>query len=202
MRKARPSATGLGRGPSEICTICTTPRVPVSGTRGVITSDRPHPEFDVSHFLHRNIRLAKREDGTAIVEFAFVVPVLLILVLGILDFGKAMNYWIDQNHLASTGARWAAVNKNPGPGSTLQQSVRLQGDTAQLRDGARVCIRFPNGAAVGQPVEVKMSFDYAWLPFIANRLDIATTTITGTATMRLEAIPSYSAGAGGTGTCA
>ena len=151
-------------------------------------------------FLHQNARLAKREEGTAIVEFAFVVPVLLILILGILDFGKAMNYWIDENHLASAGARWAAVNKNPGPGETLQKSIQQQADTAELRE-ATVCVSFPNGASIGQPVEVKMSFEYQWLPYITNVLD-TTTTISGTASMRLEAIPTYDAGAGGTGTCA
>ncbi|MDP8956136.1 MAG: pilus assembly protein [Actinomycetota bacterium] len=145
---------------------------------------------------------AKSEDGVAATEFAVVLPLLLLIVLGIMDFGKAMNYWIDENHLASTGARWAAVNRNPGPGATLQQSIQQQADTSELR-GATVCVSFPNGAAVGQPVQVTMRLDYEWLPYIANRLSIATTTISGTATMRLEAIPStYEAGAGGTGTCA
>ena len=197
MHSARPSATGLGRSNFKLHT---TPRVPPSGTRGVTSNDTLHPNFDVTLFFQRIARRAKNEDGTAIVEFAFVLPVLLIVALGVLDFGKAMNYWIDQNHLASAGARWAAVNKNPGPGATLQQSIRLQADTVELRT-ATVCVSFPNGPAVGQPVKVTMRFGYQWLPLLAKRLSIAKTTIAGTATMRLEAIPSYSAGAGGTGTC-
>ena len=150
-------------------------------------------------------RLAGRdpEGGAALVEFALVLPVLLVLLLGMLDFGKAFNYWIDQTHLANEGARWAAVNKNPGGGS-LQQYVRSQANTPELRDGGtasvagpiQICITFPNGTnQVGDPVRVTASTTYNWLPFLGSRLGIAQTTMTASATMRLEAAPSvYGAG--------
>ena len=48
------------------------------------------------------------------VEMALVMPILLFLALGIVDFGRAMNYWNDVNQIAADGARFAAVNKNPG----------------------------------------------------------------------------------------
>lgn len=143
------------------------------------------------------------EAGVALVEFALVLPLLLILVFAMLDFGKAFNYWIDQTHLANEGARWAAVNKNPGGGS-LQQYVRSQANTPELRDGGtasvagpiQICITFPNGTSqVGDPVRVTASTTYNWLPFLGSRLGIAQTTMTASATMRLEAAPSvYGAG--------
>lgn len=151
-----------------------------------------------SRFAGRN-----PEEGAALVEFALVLPVLLVLLLGMLDFGKAFNYWIDQTHLANEGARWAAVNKNPGGGS-LQQYVRSQANTPELRDGGtasvagpiQICITFPNGTSqVGDPVRVTASTTYNWLPFLGSRLGIAQTTMTASATMRLEAAPSvYGAG--------
>lgn len=143
------------------------------------------------------------EAGVSLVEFALVLPLLLVLLFGMLEFGKAFNYWIDSTHLANAGARWAVVNKNPGSG-TLQQYVQQQADTPELRNGGtasvpgplEVCISFPNGSAnVGDPVHVRASVTYNWLPFLGTRLGIAQTTITGSATMRLEAQPSnYGAG--------
>jgi Flp pilus assembly protein TadG len=56
-----------------------------------------------------------REEGVALVEFAFVLPLLLVLVLGIVDFGKAFNYKNDETHLANQAARYAAVNNSPDP---------------------------------------------------------------------------------------
>jgi len=59
-----------------------------------------------------------REDrGTALAELAFVLPLLLILLLGMLDFGKAFYDWMTETHLASEGARLAAVNYCPAPSS-------------------------------------------------------------------------------------
>ena len=139
----------------------------------------------------------------SLVEFALVLPLLLVLLLGMLDFGKAFNYWIDETHLANEAARWAVVNKNPGSG-TLQQYVQQQADTPELRDGGtssvpsplQICISFPSGTAnVGDPVHVTASATYNWLPFLGTRLGITSTTITGSSTMRLEAQPTnYGAG--------
>ena len=144
----------------------------------------------------------REERGVALVEFALVAPILFLLLFGMLDFGRAFNYWIDSTHLANEGARWAVVNHNPGSG-TLQEYIQQQADTGELRDGGsasipdplQVCISFPNGGTVGQPVHVTASVTYHWLPFISDRIGVLATTVTGQSTMRLEAVPTnYSAG--------
>ena len=38
-----------------------------------------------------------------------VLPLLMMLLLGMLDFGKAFNSWIDETHMANVGARLASV---------------------------------------------------------------------------------------------
>ena len=142
-------------------------------------------------------RLAlRREDGAALVEFTLVLPLLLLLLLGMLEFGRVFNYWIDENHMANVAARWAAVNTNPGPGGTLADSVQQEADTNELRNGgttsvpsgAEVCIEADNWS-VGEPVTARVSVDYNWMPLIGNSLGgVTTTTLTGSATMRLEAV--------------
>jgi TadE-like protein len=140
---------------------------------------------------HSDPRTTPNEDGAALVEFVLVLPLLLLLLLGMLDLGKAFNYWIDETHLANEGARYAAVNKNPGPGASLQQSIKSQADTDDLRDAVEVCISFPGagGAVVGEPVEVRVSSNYTFLGFIADELDLTSKTISSTSTMRLERTP-------------
>jgi Flp pilus assembly protein TadG len=143
------------------------------------------------------------EEGTALVEFALILPILALLLFAMLDFGKAFNYWIDETHLANEGARWAVVNRNPGGGS-LQQYILPQATTAELRNGgtasiaspAQVCITFPNGTSnVGDPVQVTVSATYHWLPILGSRIGITQTAITGSSNMRLEALPTnYAAG--------
>jgi Flp pilus assembly protein TadG len=144
--------------------------------------------------LRRATEIERGESGAALVEFALVLPLLLVILLGMLDFGKGFNYWIDETHLANEGARWAAVNKNPGSG-TLAQYIQGQADTKELLNGgtaqvpspARVCISFPNGTQnAGDPVKVTVSTTYYWLGFLRSRLGVASTTISGESTMRLE----------------
>jgi len=161
-------------------------------------------------------KLVRNEKGTALVEFAMILPILALLLFGLIDFGKAFNYWNDETHLAAEGARWAVVNSNPGSG-TLQQYIQQQADTSELRSLATVCVSFPTNPdtgtsqQVGDPVSVTVKANYPWIPFLRSRIHILGGTsvqltlpgsISGTATMRLEALPtSYSAGSGGTGSC-
>lgn len=157
-------------------------------------------------------RCLRPESGVALAELAFVLPLVMILLLGMLDFGKAFNAQIDETHLANDGARLAAVNFSVG-GCTqantnicLAQYIQGNADAAELKNGrtgdstfapnqgpVRVCISYPTNAAtttagnIGDPVQVTASVDYAWLKYVTGRLRLGPTTpITGKATMRLE----------------
>jgi TadE-like protein len=158
--------------------------------RGRINSLRDHGG-DRARRILRGLRGS--EDGQALVELALVVPLLLLLVLGIVDFGRAVNYWNDENHLASVGARYAAVGALPtggtcGPASanaTNPLVAYLQceagNDSLELKNGSGASSP-PNGIqgtglsgsgaisvcvpsnAVGQPVTVAMNTTFQWLP--------------------------------------
>ena len=125
--------------------------------------------------------LRREERGAALVEFALVLPLVLLLLLGMLDFGKAYNYWIDETHLVNAaGARWAAVDRNPGPGATLQESSAARrtptscatAAPTRCRRRSQVCIGFPERAAHRRrdPVQVTVSANYHFLPFIGDEL--------------------------------
>jgi Flp pilus assembly protein TadG len=57
----------------------------------------------------RNARLADRQAGAAAVELALVLPILLLLVFGIVDFGRAYNAQISLTQAAREGARARAL---------------------------------------------------------------------------------------------
>jgi Flp pilus assembly protein TadG len=153
----------------------------------------------------------RQERGTALVELAFVLPLVLVLLLGMLDFGKAFNEWIDETHLANEGARLAAVGylaadctSSANPNVCIAQQIQGDADLTELKSGraannyadaqaaARVCISYPVNPAttthglVGDPVQVTVKLHYHWLKYLINRVNLATTTIEGKATMRLE----------------
>ena len=55
-------------------------------------------------------KLRRKDRGASLVEFAFVLPFLLLLVLGIIEFGFILGLNNDVRHGAREGARLAAVN--------------------------------------------------------------------------------------------
>jgi Flp pilus assembly protein TadG len=57
-------------------------------------------------------RKARGEDGAALVEMALITPLLLILLLGIIEFGYVFAQYNEVRHAAREGARYAAVS-NP-----------------------------------------------------------------------------------------
>jgi Flp pilus assembly protein TadG len=142
------------------------------------------------------------ESGQALIEFALVLPILLVILLGMLDFGKVFNYWNDTTHITAEGARFAAVDRKPSPTGTgsLQQQLHDQVETTELQSGgsdslpaaAQVCISFPNGTSnPGDPVRVTMTFEYHWLAFITAQTDLLSKTVSSSSTMRLETFPTH-----------
>jgi hypothetical protein len=132
-------------------------------------------------------RRYRRQDGQALVEFAFVLPIMLALVFGIVEFALALNKQGDATHIASEVARFAAVNENPGEGEgkTLARWGIAQFHNEALQNGkaSRLCISFPNGNEAGQPVKVEITSTVIWLPI--PKLE-ASTNLVGSAVMRLE----------------
>ena len=55
----------------------------------------------------------RRNDGVAMTEFALILPVFVLIIVGILSFGRVFFYWIEANHLANETARWAVVDQEP-----------------------------------------------------------------------------------------
>ncbi|MBT2514375.1 TadE/TadG family type IV pilus assembly protein [Arthrobacter sp. ISL-30] len=55
-------------------------------------------------------RKPKSEAGAVAVEFALIIPIFLVLVLGIMEFGRAFNIQVSLSEAAREASRYAAVN--------------------------------------------------------------------------------------------
>jgi len=89
------------------------------------------------------VRARPRPDGQssqALIEFALISPVLLLLVFGIIDIGRAVFYYDTLNHAAREGAR-AAV----GASSQLPTNQTVLNAVTQQLVGAPVSEPCPQG---------------------------------------------------------
>jgi Flp pilus assembly protein TadG len=125
-------------------------------------------------------RLIRKEQGQSLVEFALVIPVLILIVMGIIEFG---NLWMTMNVLsgaAREGARVAAVTDPDA--AQVQSAVENVLIPANI-SGATISVTGPNGAS---EVTVTIQFDYtvATLGFIPGLS--GTLQLTRSATMHWE----------------
>jgi Flp pilus assembly protein TadG len=59
------------------------------------------------------LRLRRDDRGQALVEFALIAPLFFMLIVGVIQFAVALNFWFDLQRLSNQGARSAAVNCGP-----------------------------------------------------------------------------------------
>jgi len=77
--------------------------------------------------LRAHGRARSGDRGAAAVEFALVLPLLLLLVCGIIDFGRAINAQITLTQAARTGARLAALGQPNVATATRAAATGLSG---------------------------------------------------------------------------
>lgn len=60
------------------------------------------------------LKAKKKERGAVAVEMALVLPVLLLLLIGIMEFGRVLNVQVSLTQAAREGARHAAIHYDDG----------------------------------------------------------------------------------------
>lgn len=151
-------------------------------------------------------RRRDRERGQSLVEFAIIVPTLLILVFGIIDFGLALRSYITVTQATREGARYASVGNAAGTftsggsgdcnGSTTTTAVgkvctAMNG--LSLSDITSVSVTYPNGKVSGQSVRVQASYRYEYITPVRTLVNVLSggslddhLTLSATTDMRLE----------------
>jgi len=66
-------------------------------------------------------RRKRSDEGASAVELALVLPILMILLVGIVQFAFLFDQWLQIEHAAREGVRWASL-VNPGP-TVVQQTI-------------------------------------------------------------------------------
>lgn len=54
----------------------------------------------------------KSQKGQSIVEFAIVIPMLLLILFGIVDFGRTFHIYLSMNHVGREVARAASIHED------------------------------------------------------------------------------------------
>ena len=95
----------------------------------------------------------KRERGAVIVEFALLLPILVLLVFGTIEFGRGYHSRSTLAHAARQSVRVAAL----GTGDP----VATARDAAPNLDGLLIGVTVtPDPCTPGEPVTVTLTYDH------------------------------------------
>jgi Flp pilus assembly protein TadG len=144
----------------------------------------------------RRLRLLHADDGQALVEFALVMPIIIALLLGIVQFGIIFNNYETMTDAARVGARQAITARWSGDhgaaGYAAARSAAGNLKQSDLGVDIQSCVpgTYPCGSSPGQDwtatgneVTVKVTY-----PYNIKILDVvvASGTITAVTKERLE----------------
>src|SRR5689334_25265968 len=97
-----------------------------------------------------------RDRGATAVEVALLMPILLMLVMGIVDFGRALQAQITLTQAAREGVRVAALQQPNPAGRTQSAATGLSGVSVSVTS----C---PTGSAGSASAEVQASYSFEFI---------------------------------------
>ena len=129
------------------------------------------------------------EKGQALVEFTLLVPIFLVLLFAIIDFGMGFYSWISVTNGAREGARLGVVM-----GTEQQIKDQVYQAVSLPNEGTKMTVTVTNAQGQpGQSVVVKVDYDYDLITplagiasFVSGNAFGPTLTFSSTAEMRLE----------------
>ncbi|MDA0271516.1 MAG: pilus assembly protein [Chloroflexi bacterium] len=125
--------------------------------------------------------------GQAVVEMAFVLAILMTLVIGGIEVGRAVNAWAIVTHASREGARVGAATctLDPGCEDRVTDAIEISLTGLPVAD-ARWTVD-PGPYQAGAPFQVRVEFDVVpFTPLIGAFFSDGALTLVGETTMRLE----------------
>lgn len=150
-----------------------------------------------------------KSEGQAVVELVLVMPLILLMVFAVVEFGFALNSHLAVSNAAAEGARYGALGSPPGDGTCAANTVRGRAlhTSGENLECSEITVSYPGGpgsVARGDSVVVHVSHDYDMVTPLGAILDFLgevgfpdSLTLSACSTGRLEQAPAPAVARGG-----
>lgn len=128
-------------------------------------------------------RALKSNKGQALVEMAFVLPILLLVLMGIVEFGRILNSYLIITNASREGARYSAIH------STNTQITSVIGSLTATLDQSKLKITITPSEAnriTGSSAEVRIDYDIDIITPIISNIVPDPFRVTAQTVMRVE----------------
>src|SRR5215472_2536784 len=125
------------------------------------------------------MRSARRDRGAAAVEFALVLPVLLLIIFGIIDFGRMLYTQITLTQAAQASARATAIlGEDPGRAEANTAASGLNPAPGQMDVTIRTC---PQSPSPTDNAEADLTYSFSFVTPLALLAKLGNGTVDLTA---------------------
>lgn len=138
-------------------------------------------------FRRRGDRQPKNRLGAAAVEFAVCAPVLVLLLIGMIEFGRMVMVQQVLTNASREGCRVAILDGSTNSEIQTTVSNYLSGSNI---NGATVTVtpNDPNTAPAGGPITVAVSIPYSQVTWIPAPMFLGGKTMAASTVMRRETV--------------
>jgi Flp pilus assembly protein TadG len=133
----------------------------------------------------------RREEGSALIESVLTLPLMLLLLAGIIQFGFLFNAKVAVNSASFEAARQATTSLSPAATAVTVAENYAGGSLPGWKIGERLEVAVSTAGGVGDSVTVRVSYQVPL--FFEHLLPITTTggvmKVSGWSTMYIEERP-------------
>ena len=130
----------------------------------------------------------KREDGQSMVEFALILPIFLLILCGIIDFGWLFYNQLSLNNACREGARYAVVHTEENADTrAIINHIENLSTNVFANDGVDITVTYsaPSDPTAGD-ITVSMQADISFFTPVLSTVLGKEKTITSTVIMKVE----------------
>ena len=117
----------------------------------------------------------KKERGQSMVEFVLVVPIFLVLVFGIVDFGMGIHAWLTITSASREGARIGTVSASSG-----EIEAKVRANSSSLDQSKLTVVTTNAQGTSGESVVVDVDYQYDLITPLSSVLDLVGGSAVGT----------------------
>jgi len=134
--------------------------------------------------------------GQGLVEFALILPVLILMFMGIVDFGRLIYAYNSVSNAAREGVRLGIVDQGTGAAGAYKAAIEAANQATALglspTDPNQVLVTFPDPGNcptldVGCPVRVRVQYQFTAITPIIGRI-VGPITVGSTSELPIERI--------------
>lgn len=109
-----------------------------------------------------SLDLRRKQHGQDAVEFALLLPLLLLIFFGVVDLGRILHVSITITNAARAGVRYGSMYPDDLDAVLAVVKAEARGSGIDLSDAAiaDILVDCPTGCDAGQPIRVEVTYQF------------------------------------------